>query len=277
MRPIFRIFRQFPSNGATTTSDRESVTPGVRRTASFNLARVAAGTARRSDAGSMELSSTRATMDTNPGWNCVGYWGLRELPPGDSPAIPRPGHTGSKVVGYNLNGAYHDNLSSPCTPQLLRSTALGIRESRLASGAGWELRGRPNDNARSRFLTTAAPGPRLAKRQYDHQRNGPGTSRRRHLRCGQRQIHGLHPLGMGPTNSSVTYCGWNIDDVTLTGSVAPPVVTDANITIASVGSGTNGTDKIGDTVTATVGQHDQRRQQRERYRRDNGLQPVRRA
>ncbi len=55
-----------------------------------------------------------ADMDTNPGWTYQGQWawGVPQGASGD----PASGYTGSNVVGYNLAGAYANNLSNTyCT------------------------------------------------------------------------------------------------------------------------------------------------------------------
>ena len=58
--------------------------------------------------------------------------------------------------------------------------------------------------------------------------------------------------GMGPTNSSKTYCGWNIDDVTLWGTptdTTPPSVSSVTPTPATVADANVGTAAFALTVT----------------------------
>lgn len=59
-----------------------------------------------------------ATMETDPGWECEGdwEWGIPTGQAGD----PSSGLTGSNVYGYNLNGAYENNMPRYCltTPRI---------------------------------------------------------------------------------------------------------------------------------------------------------------
>ena len=50
-------------------------------------------------------------MDTNPGWTYQGQWAWGTPTGGGSYyGDPTSGHTGTKVVGYNLNGDYANNM-----------------------------------------------------------------------------------------------------------------------------------------------------------------------
>jgi len=49
-----------------------------------------------------------ADMDTNPGWSLQGQWAYG-VPIGAG-GDPSSGYTGDNVIGYNLNGAYTNNM-----------------------------------------------------------------------------------------------------------------------------------------------------------------------
>jgi hypothetical protein len=59
-----------------------------------------------------------ANMDTDPGWTFGGQWAYGT--PNYSGAGPAGGDTGSKIIGYNLNGNYANNVGTvyATTPQI---------------------------------------------------------------------------------------------------------------------------------------------------------------
>ncbi len=154
-------------------------------------------------------------LDTNPGWTTEGQWayGTPQGLGGD----PMSGATGSKVYGYNLNGAYTTNmpiyaLTTPalnCSKykniQLSFQRWLGVESAYFdhatiqvsTNGTVWaDVWNNPDDSIRDTSWTNCVyslPGV-----------DGQGVVYLRWL--------------MGPTDDSVQYSGWNIDDIQILGT-----------------------------------------------------------
>ncbi|MBN1879864.1 caspase family protein [bacterium] len=153
-----------------------------------------------------------ANMDSDPGWTYENQWAWG-VPTG-SGGDPSSGYTGSSVVGYNLSGTYPNNLpQTHCTTQAFDcSTAsqvylsfwkwLGVESSTWDhasisasgdNGSSWTV---VWDHTGSSTLPTS-----WSYVEYDISAVAAGNS--------QVKIRWT----MGATDSSVVYCGWNIDDV----------------------------------------------------------------
>ncbi len=153
-----------------------------------------------------------ANMDTNPGWTYAGQWAWGD--PTGSSGDPANGYTGTNVVGYNLNGSYANNLAQTfCTTQTFDCSAagevflsfyhwLGV-ESSTYDHASVQVSG----NAGSTWTTiwdhtsgSVAPTS-WTYSEFDISAVAAGST--------SVQIRWV----MGATDSSVVYCGWNLDDV----------------------------------------------------------------
>lgn len=159
------------------------------------------------------------TLDNDPGWTTEGQWawGVPQGLGGDH-GFPDPtaGATGSTVYGYNLAGDYPNSL----TPQSLTTTSIDCRNH-----FGIHLRF-------ERWLGVEQP-------QYDHASidiSTDGSTWMNAWRNGAEVDDGewvdvdldISELAdnaaslqirwtMGETDVGWTYCGWNIDDVEITG------------------------------------------------------------
>ena len=158
-------------------------------------------------------------MDADPGWDTGGQWewGVPQGNGGDhgSPD-PSSGATGAAVYGYNLAGDYPNNLGE----EALTSTAFD-----LSSDVGVHLHFK-------RWLGVEQP-------QYDHASIEVSTDRLNWREIWKNdaavddgswvdvdldvseEADGAAEFYirwiMGSTDSGWTYCGWNIDDVRLSG------------------------------------------------------------
>lgn len=153
-----------------------------------------------------------ASMDTDPEWSYEGQWewGVPQGNEGD----PDSGFTGTSVVGYNLAGDYTNNMSDTyCTTSSFDCSGatqvyfsyykwLGV-ESSSYDHATLEVSG--NGGSSWTVLWDHTSGSSTSAdweyEEYDISAQCAGNSD-----C-------LIRWNMGPTDSSVTYCGWNIDDV----------------------------------------------------------------
>ncbi|HPQ41440.1 MAG TPA: cohesin domain-containing protein, partial [bacterium] len=153
-----------------------------------------------------------ADMDTDPGWTYENQWawGVPQGNDGD----PSSGSTGSNVVGYNLSGDYTNNMPETyCTTQSIDCSEatevflsyyewLGV-ESSTWDHASIDVSGN-GGSTWSRIWTHAGSstsGGAWSFKEYDISTVAAGN--------GDVKIRWV----MGTTDSSVTYCGWNLDDV----------------------------------------------------------------
>ncbi len=170
-----------------------------------------------------------ANMDTNPGWTTAGLWAWGQPTGGGGEhgnPDPTSGYTGNNVYGYNLAGDYENNLSEThlTTPAIDCSAQQGV----LLSFRRWLGVEQPlYDHAYLRISTNGSTWDTLwsnavevadgswVLEEYDISAYADGEATV-YLRW-----------TMGTTDGSWQYCGWNIDDVTLSAfSCDPGVITD---------------------------------------------------
>ena len=156
------------------------------------------------------------TMDSDPGFMLAGGWAYGS-PTGGS-GDPNGGATGSNVLGYVLNGDYTNNLAathatspsvdcSDATQTTLRFKRwLGVESSTYDhasvsvsgnGGATWTL---VWDHVGGSFEETS-----WSEQSYDISGVADGSS--------DVKVR----FTMGTTDGSVTYCGWNLDDIVIEG------------------------------------------------------------
>ena len=166
-------------------------------------------------------------MDVDPGWTLEGGWEYG-TPTGGS-GDPSGGDTGTGVLGYELDGDYPNNLGqihatspsidcSDASDTVLRFQRwLGVESSSYdhasisASGDGgssWVLIW---DHSGGSFEETS-----WSEQVYDISAVADGASDVR-IR-----------FTMGTTDGSVTYCGWNLDDV-MVEALLPPSGSPADL------------------------------------------------
>lgn len=161
-------------------------------------------------------------FQTNPGWSMQGQWAFgRPQGRGGGSGYPDPtsGFTGTNVYGVNLAGDYPNNLTNAhylTTPPIDCSRFrnlrfefqrwLGIESASYdhacvqvsVDGATWaDLWVHEGYSSISDFAWTNVAF------DLDAQADGQPAVQFR--------------WGLGPTDSSVHYCGWNVDDVVVTG------------------------------------------------------------
>lgn len=175
-------------------------------------------------------------LDTNPNWGMNGDWGFGQPTGGGGSGgggsgnpDPTSGYTGTNVFGYNLNGNYINNMpayelkSKPinCSGR----TGVTVRfqrwlgvESSTYDDASFEV---SNDG------TTWTPvwvhaGASMNPTGWTLQTYDISA-----LADNQATVY-LRWI-IGPTDSSVVYCGWNIDDIEILADVPPaPCPNDYN-------------------------------------------------
>jgi len=175
-------------------------------------------------ASAPEIVIAKWDFDTDPGWSTEGDWSFG-VPAGHEGIIssdPNSGFTGENVYGYNLYGNYHNYMPV----YYLRTTSidcsgydnvhlgfmrwLGVESSRF-DNASIEVSNDGNN------WTTVWANPNSAlsdtywvRVMYDISEVAAFNSAV-YIRW-----------AMGPTDLSVTYAGWNIDDVAIVSFANPP-------------------------------------------------------
>ncbi len=162
-----------------------------------------------------------ADMSTNPGWTLTGQWAYGQ-PTGSGGFSPDPtsGFTGPNVIGYNLNGDYPDNVSNTFYATTPAIDARGVTGTTLSfyrwlgiesccddvniqvsnNGTNWTTIW---ENSSGDIIDTG-----WVLQTFDISA------------VADNQANVRVRWGLGPTDGSVTYAGWNIDDVLVTGQTA---------------------------------------------------------
>ncbi len=167
-------------------------------------------------------------LDTNPGWTTEGQWAFGQPTGGGSHNLdPTSGYTGLNVYGYNLAGDYPNNMpihsltSTPidcstlsgCTLKFWRW--LGI-ESATYDHASVQV----SNNGTTWTTIWNHTGVAISENAWSRQSYGIAA-------VADHQPTVYLRWTMGPTDSSVTYPGWNIDDIEIWADQSP-VLGDMN-------------------------------------------------
>lgn len=153
------------------------------------------------------------TLDTDPGWAREGGWQYGQ--PTGQGGDPTTGFTGLNVFGYNLNGAYPDNLS----PQYLTMSPLnctGVYGVTLKFARWLGVENAAYDKATIQVSTDAInwttvftnPTSDLFENGWSQQSYNIGE-------VADNQPFVLIRWGMGPTDTNTNAAGWNIDDISI--------------------------------------------------------------
>lgn len=192
-------------------------------------------------------------MDANPGWTYTGSWAWGQ--PAGSGGDPTSGYTGNNVVGYNLNGAYDDDMTATymTTPSFDCSSAgqvylsfwrwLGV-ESASYDHATIEI---SNNAGASWNVVWTHTGSSVTPSAWDFVEYDLTT-----WAAGESDVR--LRWGMGPTDGSVSYCGWNIDDVMVSYTTAcnVPILVHESHEIDDSAGNNDGEINAGETIALTV-------------------------
>jgi len=160
-----------------------------------------------------------ANMDTDPAWQLDGGW-TWGTPAGNGSwnGDPASGRTGQSVIGYALNGDYEDAMAETHYATMGPVNCEGYANVRLGF---WRWLGieAPYDDACVQVSNDGANWTDLWTVGNSHVSDEswrfveylvPAS-------IGDDQPTLSFRWGIGPTDESVTYAGWNIDDVQVTG------------------------------------------------------------
>jgi hypothetical protein len=165
------------------------------------------------------------SLDSDPGWTTTGGWAFgHPIGGGSRGADPTSGHTGGNVYGYNLAGDYSDGMgeesltSAPidCSDkvrvQMSYHRWLGV-EGSASDGAAIQA------SRDGMAWTTLWSNPSYLISDGEWQLETVDLSPVADYRS---EVY-LRWV-MGPSDETVTYPGWNIDDIEITGVDAPPTI-----------------------------------------------------
>ena len=160
------------------------------------------------------------TLSTNPGWSTQGQWAYGQPTGGGSHSRdPSSGYTGSNVYGYNLSGDYA--LSMPV--YYLTSTAIDCHNVTSVELSFWRWLGverNPFDYASVEVSSDGSTWTTVWANPTSTISDAAWTQMTLDISAvADNQATVYIRWGMGPTDDGITYPGWNIDDVRLTGVV----------------------------------------------------------
>jgi len=162
-----------------------------------------------------------ADMSTNPGWKYdTGWnWGKPQGRNGDGIGYsdPASGYTSSNVVGFKLDGDYGNIASGTRYATITNIDCRGYSSVELQFMRWLGVDRRTNDCADIQVSSTGTNWVTIWT-------NSATIDDGAWIRCnydisaiadGQAKV--FVRWGLGPTDGSVNYCGWNIDDVQIVG------------------------------------------------------------
>ena len=159
-------------------------------------------------------------MDTNPGWTTMGQWAWGQPTGGGTHNFDPPsGFTGANVCGYNLAGDYPNNLSPVqyLTTNAIDCSSIGGVQLRFRRWLGVESSS--FDHANIQVSTDGSTWTPV----WDHSGSAISESawslQTYTIPAADNKPTVYFRWGMGTTDGSVTYPGWNIDDVEILGLV----------------------------------------------------------
>ncbi len=210
-------------------------------------------------------------FDTDPGWTYEGMWAWGQPTGGGSHGLdPTGGYTGANVVGYNLAGDYSNSMGSvfyATTPAIDCSGRTGVRlrfrrwlaiESSNYDHANIQI----SDNGTTWTTVWNHSQGSFSETAWSYQDYDISAK-------ADNQPTVFLRWGMGPTDSSVTYPGWNIDDVQIAAAGEPYCVIDdgsgvllkvtvpAGVAVPAIGShicvtGVSSCEKVGSQLRSVL-------------------------
>jgi hypothetical protein len=168
-------------------------------------------------------------LDSNPGWTTQGQWAFGTPTGGGSyNHDPVSGHTGQYVYGYNLNGDYTNSMpvyyltSTPFDCSNLSGTELRFWRWLGVESSSYDHADVAVSNDGTNWTTVwSHSGSAISDSAWSQQTFSIAS-----VADGRSNVY--LRWGMGPTDGSVTYPGWNIDDIEIWGLLPLSAVGDLN-------------------------------------------------
>jgi subtilisin-like proprotein convertase family protein len=173
------------------------------------------------------LRQTGASFDlgSDPGWSATGEWAWGQPSGGGSRSVdPESGYTGDEVYGYNLDGDYANHLGE----ETLTSGAIDCSDLvgvEVAFRRWLGIESNAFDSAAFQVSTDGTLWTEVWSNPYSNiEEDGWSLASYDISEIADRQPAVYLRWVMGVTDGTVTYSGWNIDDIELTGVDAPPII-----------------------------------------------------
>jgi hypothetical protein len=157
------------------------------------------------------------TLDTNPGWTTEGLWAFGQPTGGggdNGGPDPTAGYTGVNVYGYNLAGGYENSLSETN----LTSTAIDCSGRSNVHLKFWRWLGVEQPTYDHAYIQISNNGTNWVVVWQNNGEVDDLTWKNVDIdisAVADNQATVYLRWTMGSTDSSYTYCGWNIDDIQL--------------------------------------------------------------
>jgi len=160
-----------------------------------------------------------ATMDSDPGWSLDTGWAYGTPTGGGSGnGDPTSGHTGANVLGYNLAGDYGNNINPAryATTSVIDCT--GLDEVTLSFHRWLGVETASYDHASVQVSANGSTWVDVWTNPYSDLSDEEWLYQEFDISATAADESTVYVrFGMGTTDSSVTFPGWNIDDVRVTG------------------------------------------------------------
>jgi uncharacterized delta-60 repeat protein len=159
-------------------------------------------------------------LDTNPGWSTQGQWAFGA--PSGLGGDPSSAKTGTNVYGYNLSGSYTNAMPA----YTLTTTALNCTGKQNVSIGFWRWLGIESSIYDSASVQVSRDGVSWTT-VWNHTSSTFTDPAWTYVEYNIASVADNQPAVrvrwvIGPTDSSSTYAGWNIDDIVLLGDTIPP-------------------------------------------------------
>ena len=160
------------------------------------------------------------TLDSDPGWTTEGQWAYGQPTGGGTHNFdPTSGFTGSNVYGYNLNGDYPNNMAAESLTSLPFDLT-GATETRVDFQRWLGVESATYDHASLQVTANGSDWTTI----WDHSGGAISDA------SWSLQSYDISAVAddqpgvsfrwiMGVTDGSVTYPGWNIDDIRVWGAI----------------------------------------------------------
>ena len=162
-------------------------------------------------------------LDSNPGWSVQGAWAFGVPTGGGSGSKdPTSGFTGANVYGFNLAGDYTNSLA---TTQYLTSNPVsltGYVNAKLQFRRRLGIESSTYDKASIQMSLDGVNWTNLWVHSGSTVNESAWSLQSFDLGATADNASGVRfRWGLGPTDSSVTYFGWNLDDIQVVATQVP--------------------------------------------------------